>query len=660
MLFFYRPDSVRSQADTAGADIIIELGEVRITAREKDPATRVLDHQEMDQFNRKDVAGALGIINGLNFVNMGSRNESMITVRGFDLRQVPVYLDGVPVYVPYDGYVDLGKYLVHDLAKISVSKGVSSVLFGPNTLGGAINLVTGKPVKKMEISGSTGVKAGSDGFNGWHSDLNLGGRMGRFYYRAGYSLLDHNEWYLSDKYVPANPDDNLVRENSDRKDLKLDIKAGFIPDNTDEYSIAYYNQLCSKGVPVYAGMDPRQQVRYWRFRAMDNQGIKLITKTALGTTAYLKTRIFYDRYLSDLRSFDDSSYSTQNRRSSFTSIYSDESFGGNAEYNFNAGLKHILKAVVHYKYDHHSEHNTYPIDETVRHFRDQYLTFGGEENYSFSSDLLLIAGSSCNIVNNIRADNYNALNDSVFPFPASGDASLNAQFGLDYRITEKQELLISLARKTRFATMKDRYSYRLGRSIPNPSLHPESGIHADVSYALHAGQFLRVSASLFCSRLDDVIQQVYGVDPENSAVYQYRNTGRAVFYGMETEMNVNPFPFLQARVQYTFLERKNLSHPELLFTDVPGHRIFGFLKLYREDRFYVQFSSDFNSERPSTNDGLYVAKAFLVCDLMASARLCRYLSVEGGIKNLFDASYSYTEGYPEEGRNYFLSLRYAL
>lgn len=44
--------------------------------------------------------------------------------------QVPVFIDGVPVYVPYDGYVDMGRFTTVDLAQVSVSKGFASILYG--------------------------------------------------------------------------------------------------------------------------------------------------------------------------------------------------------------------------------------------------------------------------------------------------------------------------------------------------------------------------------------------------------------------------------------------------------------------------------------------------------------------------------------------------
>ena len=60
----------------------------------------------------------------------------MISVRGFDSRQVPLFIDGIPVYVPYDGYVDFNRFSTADLAAIQVAKGFSSMAYGPNTLGG--------------------------------------------------------------------------------------------------------------------------------------------------------------------------------------------------------------------------------------------------------------------------------------------------------------------------------------------------------------------------------------------------------------------------------------------------------------------------------------------------------------------------------------------
>ena len=81
-----------------------------------------------------DVSRALNLLPGVTLTTSGPRNESMVSIRGFDLRQVPVYMDGIPVYVQYDGYVHLARFTTFDLSAVDVSKGFSSVLYGPNSL----------------------------------------------------------------------------------------------------------------------------------------------------------------------------------------------------------------------------------------------------------------------------------------------------------------------------------------------------------------------------------------------------------------------------------------------------------------------------------------------------------------------------------------------
>ena len=118
-------------------DSIYGLQEIIIYSQAKD-STNAIGAMRMEVFNRTDVSHALNILPGISLSNVGARNESTVFVRGFDSRQVPIFIDDVPVYISYDGYVDLARFTTFDLAEINVSKGFSSVLYGPNTIGGAI------------------------------------------------------------------------------------------------------------------------------------------------------------------------------------------------------------------------------------------------------------------------------------------------------------------------------------------------------------------------------------------------------------------------------------------------------------------------------------------------------------------------------------------
>lgn len=114
-----------------------------------DHRSRSTHHEALDKQN---VAQALSVVPGVVLQKSGSRNEEQVKVRGFDSRQVPVYFDGVPIYVPYDGNLDLARILTNNLGAVEVSKGYSSLLQGPNQMGGAINITTQKPTKPLEAS----------------------------------------------------------------------------------------------------------------------------------------------------------------------------------------------------------------------------------------------------------------------------------------------------------------------------------------------------------------------------------------------------------------------------------------------------------------------------------------------------------------------------
>src|SRR5260221_6762590 len=175
-----------SKPDTASS-VIVDPGGIplpshvfmlgRVVVSSSKPITSVISAQRLQNFARTDVAHALDMLPGVNLTAVGARSESMVYVRGFDLRQTPLLLDGIPIYVPYDGYVDLARFTTFDLAEVNVSKGYTSLLYGANAMGGAINLVSRKPVGPFEVSGATGWLSGGSPLG-----LPIRGRQGKDFF----------------------------------------------------------------------------------------------------------------------------------------------------------------------------------------------------------------------------------------------------------------------------------------------------------------------------------------------------------------------------------------------------------------------------------------------------------------------------------------------
>lgn len=159
---------------------VYELGEVVISEK---VLTQDITKSEIDKINSVNVATAVNALPSVTLISVGPRNESKVFIRGFDLRSVPVFADGIPIYIPYDGYVDLARFTNFGLSKIEVSKGYSSILYGANTIGGTINMISTKPKKKLEVELKTGAYSGK----GYNASGSIGSKTKKYYFQAGFS-----------------------------------------------------------------------------------------------------------------------------------------------------------------------------------------------------------------------------------------------------------------------------------------------------------------------------------------------------------------------------------------------------------------------------------------------------------------------------------------
>ena len=628
------------------SDRVFQLGEVTVYGSPVD-SINVVSTQKIENFNRTDVSNALNLLPGITLANVGPRNESVVYLRGFDLRQVPVFIDGVPVYVPYDGYVDLGRFTTFDLSQINVSKGFASILYGANTMGGAINLVSRRPINKFEMNARAGIFSG-DGFR-WN--VNAGTNLGNFYFQAGISQLKQNFYPLSHDYPSGQYEDGDKRENSYRNDIKFSIKAGFTPNATDEYAIGYSNQHGEKGNPPYAGEDTDIRTRFWQWPKWNKQSLYFVSNTALNDVNDLKARAYYDTFVNELYSYDDDTYTSMTKPYAFQSFYDDYSVGGNAELESRIIKNNVFKFGIQFKQDIHREND---LNEPQRTFSDNTWSIGIENTYRIHPSLSLVPGISYNARNSIKAEDYDLDAMTISDFPSNDNSAVNAQMGIFWDIDTHNSLQGSISRKTRFATIKDRYSYRMGQAIPNPDLRAEHAWNYDLTYIATFFDKLKVRTSAFRSDIADIIQQVDNVEP---GLFQLQNAGDALFYGYELGTDYHAFQGLILGANYSYIRRKNETDPDLLFTNVPDHKIFGYIDYTFREKVNLLFSTEYNSDRYSTSYGT-VADAYTLVNAKASVKIFGYFYIEGGINNLLDKNYALVEGFPEAGRSFFINLAF--
>ena len=637
-----------SDSTTTGKKVFT-AGEITVTGKKSHSKERVTA-DDMETLDKKNITQAVNLLPGINLGNAGARNEGMIYIRGFDMRQVPLYLDGIPQYVPYDGYVDPNRFTTFDLSEITVSKGYSSVLFGPNTLGGAINMVSRKPEKQFEATMRGGMISGEDRLASSFAALNFGSNQGTWYAEGNLSTLNSDFWSLSDSYVPNKNENGGKRDNSQTKDFKGGVKIGYTPNKTDEYALSFNAINSKKGVPVYAGLNPSNKARFWKYTDWDKSSLYYIGKTAIGSKSYLKTRAYYDGYYNVLDSYDDATYTTQKK--GFTSIYDDKTFGASAELGSELIKYNTLKLAVHEKHDLHREYN---VGQTAKAFEDNTLSLAVENSWIASQHISVIVGARQDFRDTIKAQDL--FGTVISSFPLENNQAANYQLAVIGRISEQQEVTGYIARTTRFPTLKDRYSYRFGSALPNPALAPEKSWNYGLDYSIKPSDNLKLMASVYQSKLSNVIQQVDNVAP---GVYQFRNTGEATYTGFECSADWKATSWLKAFGGYSYIDRKNDSNPSLRFTDVPHNKISGYLQFFLDKSTWALVETEYNSKRYSTSDEKYTAGSYGLLNLRANTSLHDSLSIQAAVENVFDRNYTVSEGYPEPGRQFVLSVGYSL
>lgn len=651
----------------AMAETPFVLGTVVVTGEKTTPATggeSALDQKTLNQFNRDTVSEAVSLVPGMS-MSRNSRNEDIVYLRGFDVRQVPLFVDGIPLYVPYDGYVDFGRFTTYDLSELRVAKGAASLIYGPNTLGGAINLVTRKPSRPFEGDVRVGYASGNER----KVAANLGTNQGKWYAQLSASWLKADDFPLSDDFEPksirtsrtnARPmvvEDGGDRENSYREDRKLSVKFGLTPNATDEYAIGYVRQEGEKGNPPYAGAAPGSlgtSIRYWRWPYWDVYSTYFLSRTALGENHVLKVRLHDDRYKNSIHAFTDGTYTTQINNTSFPSWYDDATRGASVELASYALPAQELRFAYHYKEDKHTENN--PNIEDKR-FRDVTTSLAIEDAIALAPDWRLRLG--------VSRDEREA--KEAYTYAKGDTAKTNWLAALSHNLGDNAEVYASLAHKSRFPTIKDRYSFRLGSALYNPDLQPETADNAELGIQGNPWAGARGQAAIFYSRIRDLMQSVVvsapGICPTgptpNVTCNQLQNIARSRHAGYELSLEQKFGGQWTAGANYTYLVRTNLSDDSIPLTDTPRNKFFAHLGWTPSDAWELQGTVDAERGRVVSYGSDYKRLGgFVLLGAKAIWKPRKDTSLELGVANLTDENYELADGYPMPGRTWFANASY--
>ena len=233
----------------------------------------------------------------------------------------------------------------------------------------------------------------------------------------------------------------------------------------------------------------------------------------------------------------------------------------------------------------------------------------------------------------------------------------NPQASLVYNLDDGLQLKGSVGTSFRAPNFSELYwPLDSWGDVGNPALKPEKATSYDFGVSYEAPGTLFARATYFQNNISDMIQ--WSLDP-STFFFTPLNVGKAVTYGVETEIKLRPAAFAEFSLNYTWLSAKDTGSGKDLYYR-PKNKVNAGLKL-KPSIFTIDLNTEYYDIRTG-NDALTYVDVNLPAVIVSSARIAARVAEESelyaGVSNLEDARYELRSGYPMPGRTYYCGVNY--
>jgi iron complex outermembrane receptor protein len=462
----------------------------------------------------KTVPRNLGEVMNLSsgvYVTEGGKSESSIKIRGLASNRVTLMYDGIPIYEPYFGSFDLKSISTANVESVKVIKGTHSVLYGPNSLGGVLNVVTRRPSQPYFTLTADGGADSTYFING-----NGGYTWDRFAFLANASVD------TSDGFRYFDDGEKVLREGSDYTRSNFSGKFYFYPTDRSELMAQVLYYTADYGIPAATEYS---RARYWRFSDWDRWQVNLGGMFPIFGDGLLKFRTYYVQHFNVLDAYDSAALEDL----WWSSTYKNSSLGafmlGEVPLAETNTLKFSLNASAN------KVRQQGDIGEDWEEFNRDVYSLAVEDHIGFSDKFRLVVGASL---------------DYLLKHNDETETKVNPIAGVKYTPNEWLDIHMSFSRKSRFPSMKSLYSSKSG----NPDLTSEMGDNYEVGFVYKKNIY--VSGAVFYNSITDLIQSYRGLD----GFHNYRNVGRADIFGVELDLRKR-IGLFDIQINYTYLDAED-------------------------------------------------------------------------------------------------------
>ena len=434
-------------------------------------------------------------------VRTNSRGEAEVSVRGSESRQVAVLLDGVPLSLGWDARTDVSILPAGAATEVSVVRGLSSILHGPNVLGGVVELNVGRA---RDASAPTwSVSMGLDERGGGGATVLAAHPIetdgGRATVRAGIGVRRSPGLPLARGIEEPVPDPDGLRLNTDMQNLNGFLSVRYSADGGAWGSVSAAGFEAERGIAAELGAS---EPRLWRYPNVARTVVAASAGSGFRDTPWGRGDVEISLGLDDgsslIESFSSRAYDEVRSvekgdgRTLTLRLLADHSLGSRGDLRATFSSADIRHASI--------------VDGIRAEYQQRLTSVAGETVWQ------LLSGPAGPLAG-LRVSLGGAWDRGTTP-KSGGLPSLGTlddwagRIGLSGLLGGGGTLVhASLSRRGRFPSLRETYSEAIDRFDPNPDLRPERlvAIEAGVTTRLGAGD-LQVVA--FDHALDGAIRRI--------------------------------------------------------------------------------------------------------------------------------------------------------
>ena len=505
----------------------------------------IVSDEEIKKSGAKNVGDALKSLPEINVsgATAGNATES-VSMQGLGNGYVKIMIDGVTVSTDLSGSTPVFNIPVENIERIEITKGADSVLYGSQSMGGSINIITKKNAdesasgKKIKISGSVTEEGGfSPSLLSWKNYL-----AGSLFINSTHMT---NALIACLDYVPGKEKETFDALAGNIKYFENTKKIlGFARDTLTYHNewgnislYGLYTDSDQQSNFTKTGYDKGAQMEYRSLRAEGGASFKYIFNDDFYLDGFSAGKFYYM----------DTSYSV--KAGIYSTTNSVESNSCNWETDVRAHWK--FKEINDFIFGINA--NLESIDGSSFDERKYAL-----ETAAFAQDTISILDEKLFLIPGCRIDFAPSVQDSAVNFMAT------PKIALKYNPSEFTALRLSYGMGYKIPTLKEKYwifkhSYAPGSAnfilYGNPDLIPEKSHSLNFGIEQNVNNLFKINAGAYFNYIIDLIDGVVKDATSTPQIREYKNVDKAITFGADINLSTELERF-KGKIGYAYTEAK--------------------------------------------------------------------------------------------------------